>query len=193
MKPLSLSACLAMAATAAAAELKEPSQVASDWNQTIAAAREPVLTTGPLGLNATAAGPLTFRSGREPRPPRSPRLRRNGDVFEVPLNPPMDPGIQKIIPGNETPPPGAKPWYYRGRNSGSSRFPIRRWTPPRPSAPSTTHPITGFLTFCPTSSHRARSLSRNDAVRWASVSIPTLRRARRFPVAGMETGDHRLV
>jgi hypothetical protein len=104
-----------MAATAAAAELKEPSQVASDWNKTIAAARQPVLSDGPLGLSAAPPGPLTFRSGPEPRPSRSPRLRRNGDVFEVPLNPPMDPGIQKIIPGSETPPPGAKPWYYRGQ------------------------------------------------------------------------------
>lgn len=115
MKPLSLSACLAMAATAAAAELKEPAQVASDWNQTIADARQPVLSDGPLGLSAAAPGPLTFRAGAEPRPVRLPRLRRNGDVFEVPLNPPMDPGIQKIIPGSETPPPGAKPWYYRGQ------------------------------------------------------------------------------
>jgi hypothetical protein len=115
MKPLSLSACLAMAATAAAAELKEPSQVASDWNKTIAAARQPVLSDGPLGLSATAPGPLTFHAGAEPRPLRSPRPRRNGDVLEMPPNLQMDPGIQKIIPGGETPPPGAKPWYYRGQ------------------------------------------------------------------------------
>jgi len=115
MKPLTLSACLAVAATAAAAELKEPSQVASDWNQTIADAREPVLSPGSLGLSATTPGPLTFQSGAEPRPRRSPRLRRNGDVFEVPPNQQLDPGIQKVIPGTDTPPPGAKPWYYRGQ------------------------------------------------------------------------------
>lgn len=115
MKPLSLSACLAMAATAAAAELKEPAQVASDWNKTIADARQPVLPDGPLGLSAAAPGPLTFQAGAEPRPPLLPRLRQNGDVLEVPPNLRMDPDMLKMIPDGETPPPGAKPWYYRGQ------------------------------------------------------------------------------
>lgn len=104
-----------MAATAAAAELKEPAQVAADWDRTIADARAPVLSDGPLGLSATPPGPLTVRSGAEPRARRSPRLRRNGDVLEVPPNLQLDPGIQKVIPDTDTPPPGAKPWYYRGQ------------------------------------------------------------------------------
>jgi hypothetical protein len=104
-----------MAATAAATELKEPSQVAADWDRTIADARAPVLSDGPLGLSATAPGPQTFQSGAEPRPRRAPRPRRNGDVLEVPPDLQMDPGIQKVIPGTGTPPPGAKPWYYRGQ------------------------------------------------------------------------------
>lgn len=115
MKPLPLSACLAMTAMAAAAELKEPAQVAAGWNQTIADARAPVLSPGSLELTATAPGPLTFQSDLAPRPLQATRPRRNGDVLEVPPNLQMDPGILKIIPDGETPPPGAKPWYYRGQ------------------------------------------------------------------------------
>lgn len=69
MKPLSLSACLAMAATAAAAELKEPAQVASDWNKAIADARSPVLSDGPLGLSASGPGAMTFRLESPPPAP----------------------------------------------------------------------------------------------------------------------------
>lgn len=110
MKTLALSACLAVAASTATAGLKDPAVVASDWNQTIAAARAPVLSDGPLGLNAAPpASAPTF----DP-PAKAPRARFKGDVLQVPPGWQLDPGFEHVRPG-ETPPKGAKPWSYRGQ------------------------------------------------------------------------------
>ncbi|MDB6164881.1 MAG: hypothetical protein JWQ83_21 [Lacunisphaera sp.] len=111
MKHLVLSSCLAVAASAAAADLKDPSQVTADWNKTIGDARQPVLAAGPLGLTAGGPGVITFDPGLA-RPP--PRRRLNGDVLEVPPGPGNDSRMLKAVPG-EMPPLGAKPWYYRGQ------------------------------------------------------------------------------
>jgi hypothetical protein len=112
MKIPHLLASLALSTTASAAELKDPGQVAADWNRTMDEARQPVLAPGQLGLGPAPAGPLDLTPPAVSRPPRP---RRNGDVIEIPPDLRMDPGILKIIPGAETPPRGAKPWYYRGQ------------------------------------------------------------------------------
>lgn len=108
MKTLALSACLAVVATTPAAVLKDPAQVAADWNQTIADTRAPVLSDGPLGL--TVAPPVLAAS-----PAASlPRPRFKNDILEVPPGWQIDPKMEHNVPGT-TPPRGAKPWYYRGQ------------------------------------------------------------------------------
>lgn len=133
MKNLTLSACLAVAATASATEMKDPEEVAGEWNQTIEAAREPVLPAEPLGLTATTQRSIPLPSGPIQRiqgsggieplydaprgtAPES-RIRRNGDVLEIPQDLPIDPRFVRIVPGSDKPPPDAKPWYYRGQKS----------------------------------------------------------------------------
>ncbi len=115
MKTLALSACLAVSTTAGAAEANEPAQVAADWNRMVEEARAPLLSPGLLGLGTSAPGALTVQHGAAPWTPPPPRPRRNGDVLEVPPGLRMDPGIQKIVPDDGMPPPGARPWYYRGQ------------------------------------------------------------------------------
>ncbi len=110
MKPLSLLACLAVAATASAADLKDPAVVADDWSKTIEQARTPMLSPGPLGPNVSDAGATILPRGATPPPPRR---QLNGDVVEVPANMTDDSRMVKVVPG-ESPPPGAKPWVYRG-------------------------------------------------------------------------------
>ena len=41
------------------------------------------------------------------------RFAPNGDVVEIPSDMIGDSHMVKVVPG-ESPPPGAKPWYYRG-------------------------------------------------------------------------------
>jgi hypothetical protein len=111
MNRLPLVACLAVATTAASADPKDPSIVAGDWRQTIEEARQPMLSPGLLGLRANQADPVKLQSAPTPAPSR---LRRNGDVVEVPSDWSGDSRMVKVAPG-ETPPRGAKPWYYRGQ------------------------------------------------------------------------------
>lgn len=116
MKTLALSACLAVASTAVGADLKDPAEVAGDWNKTIADARTPVLSVGPLGLTATPpTSPLILPTTPlilSVAPARRPLFRN--DVLSPPHGWEIDPKMERIVPG-EMPPKGAKPWYYRGQ------------------------------------------------------------------------------
>lgn len=111
MKTLPWLACLAVTATAFASNPKDPAIVARDWNKAIADARQPMLSPGSLGLSAPRPGTSTFQHEARPPPPRP---RRSGDVVEIPSGMPGDPRMVTVVPG-EMPPPGAKPWYYRGQ------------------------------------------------------------------------------
>ena len=112
MKTLALSASLAVIATAAIAELKDPAEVAADWNDTIERAQGPMLPSGALGLTAT---PPASRLDFSPRAtPPVHHVRPNGDGLEVPPGWQLDPKMLHGTP-DDKPPPGAKPWYYRGQ------------------------------------------------------------------------------
>jgi hypothetical protein len=60
-------ASLAANAVASPSALTDPAQVAADWHKTFEAARQPILSPGPLGLTASGPGTLAFR----PEPPTS--------------------------------------------------------------------------------------------------------------------------
>jgi hypothetical protein len=110
MKTLALSACLAVTVMVAV-ELKDPAAVAADWDKTIAEAHEPVLASGTLGSTATGV-PAVNLLPPENTPGKG--LRFKNDVREIPPGWQIDPKILHGAP-NATPPPGAKPWYYRGQ------------------------------------------------------------------------------
>ena len=110
MKPLVLPACFAVAAVAATAALTNPAQVAAEWNKTFEEASKPLLTPGRLGLEVTPPKPSLVEPSTSPG---NRRARLHGDVSEVLPGWQLDP---KFLHGkqSDTPPPGAKPWYYRG-------------------------------------------------------------------------------
>jgi hypothetical protein len=128
MKTPHLLASLAVAATAVAAGLRYPAEVAREWSEH--AIQLPPRTDN-LSLHGTTTPPLqAVGPMRLPAPLQLPRL--NGDVLEV--NPKVFPDQRMILAvPNETPPKGAKPWYYRGQKywlipiaaSATSESPVR--------------------------------------------------------------------
>ena len=115
MKTLVLSACLVASPLAVTDEPKDPAQVAAGWKNNVDQALAPLLAKGPLGLTVAGSPQPGSPHDMAPRPARSHRTRQNGDGLEIPPGVLIDPGILKIVPDNGTPPPGAKPWFYRGQ------------------------------------------------------------------------------
>jgi hypothetical protein len=112
MKTPHLLASFAVAATASAADLKDPAEVAREWNETVASS-PPV--AGSLSLQnppTRSLGPIT---GPRPRD-------KSKDSFQVPAwgKPSRDriydaPNyrVPEVLPNNM--PPGAKAWEYGGQ------------------------------------------------------------------------------
>ncbi len=120
MKLPPLLASLAVAATASAADLKDPSEVARAWDETIAR-EKPV--TGDLSLRGMIAP-----APREVPTPEVPLLRdKPADNFKVPPwgspapkrpGPSLDAPRRRApdeLPNNAPMPRGAKPWLYGGQ------------------------------------------------------------------------------
>lgn len=125
MKIPHLLASLAVAATAVAAVLKDSSEVARAWEENTFVAFPP--RTLNLGLQAQIVHPAPYAAWpviisdcwsykpRVPDPREKFKLRRNGDVLEMPSALNFDEGFLKIVPDGVKLPPGAKPWDYRGQ------------------------------------------------------------------------------
>ncbi len=103
MKTPHLLASFAVAATAAAADLKDHTEVAREWNEAVALSAPPAWT-GDLSLRGTTAMPAKAESLRRSQP-KAPRRERAYDApgYRIPDTLPQDL------------PPGSKPWPYGGQ------------------------------------------------------------------------------
>lgn len=105
-------ASLAVATLASAADLKDPAEVAREWEeQTV----EPPVFSAPATLQGLTALPPPSSSGRLKLIPRVPRQNLVPDWGRIPRNRPYDaPDYQvpPVLPDNM--PPGTKEWKYGG-------------------------------------------------------------------------------
>lgn len=111
MKPLLLPVCFA-AVAAVAADLKDPAEVARDWNRTIDQTRQPAGQTqnlnGQSDLLTTTPLERAFPVEGTPLPLPAPRRRSD----RLPLIDAPNYRIPQNLPNNR--PKGAVPWEYNG-------------------------------------------------------------------------------
>jgi hypothetical protein len=115
MKTPHLLASFAVAATASAADLKHPDEVAREWNESVAAST-PV--TGNLSLLEPSKSPLRIVGPSPARPARD----KSKDLIAAPQWGPIpreriydapNYRVPEVLPDNM--PPGAKAWEYGGQ------------------------------------------------------------------------------
>jgi hypothetical protein len=123
MKTPHLLASFAVAATAAAADLKDSAQVAREWNETVAKSAAPPSWTSDLSLRGTTAMPERSTGVDRAALLRAQRDKSKGPFRMPPWNQPTPreplydapgPGhrVPEVLPDNM--PPGTKEWKYGG-------------------------------------------------------------------------------
>jgi hypothetical protein len=111
MKTPHLLASFAVAATVSAADLKDPAQVAREWNEAVAQSAPPAWTSDLSLRGTTAISEQPARTyGQLPKPIRrtQPKAAPRERLYDAPGY-----RIPETLPQDM--PPGSKPWQYGGQ------------------------------------------------------------------------------